>query len=145
MFDPATNLLCTLLAPLADGSSDDWHTARAALDAADEAEGELLTIVEGRDTAALTALLAAWESGETLRPVQDRGVLKRAVKAFRKRLKVARLDEESRIGGAFSQGLRSGITGVEPPDAYPPDVWKALVRAGRLIDAGHKILELPPE
>ena len=147
MFDPATHLLCTLLTPLADGSSDDWHSARAALDAAGEAEadGELLTIVEARDTAALTALLAAWESGETLRPVHDRGVLKRAVKAFRKRLKVARLDEESRIGGAFSQGLRSGITGVEPPDAYPPDVWKELVRVGRLIDAGHKILELPPE
>ena len=58
---------------------------------------------------------------------------------------MARLDEESRIGGAFSQGLKSGITGVVPPDAYPPDVWKELVRVGRLLDAGHKTLELPPE
>ncbi|HTE07023.1 MAG TPA: hypothetical protein VK824_12595, partial [Planctomycetota bacterium] len=92
MFDPSRNLLCTLLAPLADGSSDDWASARAALDAANEAKDELLAIVEARDTAALAALLAAWTSGRTLRTVHDRNVLKQAVKAFRKRLKVTRLD-----------------------------------------------------
>lgn len=145
MFDPATHLLFTLLEPLADGSSADWPTARAALDAAGEAEGELLVIVEARDSAALTALLSAWASGETLRPVHDRGVLKRAVKAFRKRLKLTRLDEESRIGGMFSKGERSGITGIEPPDSYGSDVWAELVRVGRLLDASHNTLELPPE
>lgn len=145
MFDPATHLLCTLLAPLADGSSTQWLSARAALDAADEADGELLVIVEARDAAALATLLAAWDSGATLRPVHDRGVLKRAVKAFRKRLKLARLDEESRIGGAFSSGQRSNITGIEPPDQYGPDVWAELVRVGRLVDGGHGMLELPPE
>jgi len=145
MFDPAKHLLCTLLRPLAEGSSDDWPPARAALDAAGEAQGELLEVVEARDRAALAKLLSAWESGELLRPVHDRGVLKRAVKAFRKRLKLARLDEESRIGGMFSKGERSGITGVVPPDAYGPDVWAELVRAGRLIDVGRGILELPPE
>jgi len=145
MFDPATHLLFTLLEPLADGSSADWPTARAALDAAGEAEGELLVIVEARDSAALTALLSAWASGETLRPVHDRGVLKRAVKAFRKRLKLTRLDEESRIGGMFSKGERSGITGIEPPDSYGSDVWAELVKVGRLLDASHNTLELPPE
>jgi hypothetical protein len=145
MFDPSTHLLFTLLEPLAGGSSDDWSAARAALDAADEASGEMLDIVESRDSAALTALLSAWASGETLRPVHDRGVLKRAVKAFRKRLKITRLDEESRIGGAFSKGERSGITGLGPPDSYGPDVWAELVRVGRLIDAGHNTLELPQE
>jgi hypothetical protein len=145
MFDPATHLLCTLLEPLADGSSSDWSSARSALDTADEAKDELLTIVEAEDSETLKALLAAWASGATVRPVHDRGVLKRALKAFRKRLKIARLDEESRIGGAFSKGERSGITGVEPPDSYPPDVWAELIRAGRLLDGGHKFLELPPE
>ncbi len=145
MFDPSTHLLCTLLAPLADGSSNDWVSARAALDAAREAKDELLVIVEARDTAALTALLAAWKSGRTLRTVHDREVLKRAVKAFRKRLKVTRLDEESRIGGMFSKGERSGITGVAPPDSYGPDIWDTLVRDGRLLDASHGVLELPPE
>ncbi|HZM00745.1 MAG TPA: hypothetical protein VFD43_10880 [Planctomycetota bacterium] len=145
VFDPKTQLLCTLLAPLADGASDDWPAARAALDASGEAQGELLAIVEARDRAALATLLKAWNSGTILRPVHDREVLKRAVKAFRKRLKLGRLDEESRIGGAFSKGERSGITGIEPPDSYPPDVWAELVRVGRLIEVGHRVLELPPE
>jgi hypothetical protein len=145
VFDRSTQLLCTLLGPLADGSSVDWAAARAALEASGEAPGELHAIVEARDRAALAALLAAWESGKILRPVHDRDVLKRAVKAFRKRLKLVRLDEESRIGGAFSKGERSGITGVAPPDSFGPDVWAELVRVGRMIDVGHGVLELPPE
>ncbi|MCB9897373.1 MAG: hypothetical protein H6825_05165 [Planctomycetes bacterium] len=80
-----------------------------------------------------------------MRTEHDRGVLKRALKAFRKRLKLVRLDEESRIGGAFSKGERSGIVSIEPPDSYPRDVWAELVRDGRLRDAGHRMLELPPE
>ena len=145
MFDPANHLLVTLLRSLADGSSSDWSSARAALDVAEEAQGDLLAHVEARDAAGLAALIAAWESGATLRTVHDRGVLKRALKAFRKRLKLVRLDEESRIGGAFSKGERSGIVSIEPPDSYPPDVWAELVRDGRLLDAGHRMLELPPE
>jgi hypothetical protein len=144
MFDPDRHLLCTLLAPLADGSSDDWPAARAALDAAGEAEGELLAIVEARDRAALATLRAGWTSGRALLPVHDRGVLKRALKAYRKRLKLDRLDEESRIGGAFSTGERSGLLGIQPPDSYGPDVWAELVRTGRLLDAGRGVLELPP-
>ncbi len=145
MFDPATHLLFTLLGPLAEGSSAEWSAARAALDAAGEAQGELLVIVEARDRAALAVLLGAWASGKSLRPVHDREVLMRAVKAFRKRLKLGRLDEESRIGGAFSKGERSGIMGIVPPDSYGPDVWAELVRVGRLLDIGHGVLELPPE
>jgi hypothetical protein len=145
VFDPSTQLLCTLLAPLADGSSTDWAAARAALDAAGEAQGELLALVEVRDRAGLATLLQGWDSGRILRPVHDRDVLKKAVKAFRKRLKLVRLDEESRIGGAFSKGERSGITGVAPPDAFGPEVWAELVRVGRMLDVGHGVLELPPE
>jgi len=145
MFDPQTHLLCTRLEPLADGTSADWPAARAALDAAGEAQGELLSILEARDSAALATLLGAWASGKPLRPVHDREVLKRAVKAFRKRLKLGRLDEESRIGGAFSKGERSGMMGIVPPDSYGPEVWSELVRVGRLLEIGHGVLELPPE
>lgn len=145
MFNPSTDLLFTLLAPLADGSSADWAGARAALAAAGEAQGELLAIVEARDSAALANLLKAWASGKVLRPVHDREVLKKAVKAFRKRLKLMRLDEESRLSHVFSKGERSGISGVAPPDQFGPDVWAELVRVGRMLDVGHGVLELPPE
>ena len=57
--------------------------------------------------------------------------------AFRKRLKLARLNDESKLGGRYtSGGKRSGIDAVQPPGEYPDRVWKALVQAGRLVDAG---------
>ncbi len=69
--------------------------------------------------------------------------LKRAMKAFRKRLKLARLDEESRLGGdALTKGERSTISAVRPPEQYPAEVWERLVELGRLRDIGHGLLEI---
>ena len=46
--------------------------------------------------------------------------LKNALKAFKKRLKLARLDDESRLGGRYtSSGGQSGIIGIFPPAAVP--------------------------
>lgn len=59
--------------------------------------------------------------------------LKRAMKAFRRRLKLTRADDESRLGhNAMTKGNRSSIVGVRPPDQYPHEVWEALVARGRL-------------
>ena len=69
-------------------------------------------------------------------------VLRKAYKAFRKRLKLAQLDDSSTAGGALSGGDR-GLTGVMPPDSYPQEVWDELVRQGRLKAAGHGLYELP--
>ena len=50
--------------------------------------------------------------------------IKRAMKAFRKRLKLMRLDDESRLGhDPLSKGVKSTIIGIRPPEQYPPDVW----------------------
>ncbi|MHC4962934.1 MAG: hypothetical protein ACYTGA_12550 [Planctomycetota bacterium] len=66
--------------------------------------------------------------GEDLSPE----VLKRALKAFKKRLKLTALDEDSRLGrGAFSGGAQ-GICAVQPPNQYPPEVWEELCRQGKL-------------
>ncbi len=60
-------------------------------------------------------------------------VLKRALKAFKKRLKLTRLDHESRIGvGPLSGGRPSGIVAITPPDQYPREVWETLAKQGRL-------------
>ena len=60
-------------------------------------------------------------------------VLKRALKAFRKRLKLTRLDHESGLGGGpLSGGRPSGIVAITPPDQYPRKVWETLVEQGRL-------------
>lgn len=71
--------------------------------------------------------------------------LKNALKAFKKSLKLARLDDESRLGGRFtSKGGQSGIIGILPPQKYPPAVWEELVRWGRLRSSGGGTYELVP-
>lgn len=68
--------------------------------------------------------------------------LKRALKAFKKRLKLTRLDEESNLGGRqLSGGRASGIVAITPPDQYPRAVWEALVKQGRLKSAGSGMYE----
>ena len=63
--------------------------------------------------------------------------LKKAFKAFKKRLKLTRLDEESRIaGGPLSSGRSSGIVAITPPNDYPASVWEELVRQGKLKKMG---------
>ncbi len=69
--------------------------------------------------------------------------LKRALKAFRKRLKLTRLEEESKIGGGpLSGGRRSSIVAILPPIDFPPAVWEELVRQGKLRKAGRGMYEL---
>lgn len=70
--------------------------------------------------------------------------LTRALKAFKKRLKLHRLDDESKIGGAFSKGAQSSIVGIRVPDGFPPEVWKELEAAGRIKRIpGTDTFELP--
>ena len=69
--------------------------------------------------------------------------LKAAMKAFRKRLKLTCLDDQSRIGvGPMSSGRQSGIVGITPPDQFPQAVWEELVRQGKLKRAGSGLYEL---
>ena len=77
-------------------------------------------------------------AGEEISPE----LLKKAYKAFKKRLKLAQLDDSSVAGGALSSGSK-GLAAVKPPDQYPLPVWKELVRQGKLKDAGYGLYELP--
>jgi hypothetical protein len=68
--------------------------------------------------------------------------LKAALKAFKKRLKLTCLDDQSRIGvGPLSSG-RAGIVAITPPNQYPQAVWDELARQGRLKRVGHGMYEL---
>ena len=72
--------------------------------------------------------------------------LKQAMKAFKKRLKLTRLDEESTIGGGpLSGGRDSGIIAIQPPNQYPREVWEKLVEQGKLRHAGAGTYELVQE
>ena len=68
--------------------------------------------------------------------------LKLALKAFNKRLRLNRLDDESRLGhGAMTGGGKSGICAISPPQQFPKAVWDELVKAGKLKYVGHGLYE----
>jgi len=68
--------------------------------------------------------------------------LKAAFKAFKKRLKLTRLDDESKLGhGAMTGGGRSGVTAIMPPNQFPRAVWDALVEQGKLRYMGQGLYE----
>ena len=72
--------------------------------------------------------------------------LKAALKAFKKRLKLTRLDAESNLGGGpLSSGRGSGIVAIVPPNQFPPAVWDELVKQGKLKHAGRGTYELLEE
>ncbi|HVC95421.1 MAG TPA: hypothetical protein VND64_17120 [Pirellulales bacterium] len=69
--------------------------------------------------------------------------LKRALKAFKKRLKLTRLDEESGLGGGKMTGGRtSGIVAITPPNQFPRAVWEELVKQGKLRASDQGLYEL---
>jgi hypothetical protein len=72
--------------------------------------------------------------------------LKGAFKAFKKRLKLTRLDAESQLSrNPLSTGRGHGIVAIIPPVDYPQEVWDELVRQGKLKKAGHGMYEIVPE
>lgn len=59
--------------------------------------------------------------------------LRLAMKAFRKRIKLMRLDEESSLGyGPMSSGNQSSIAAIRPPDQFPAALWRELANQGKL-------------
>ena len=78
--------------------------------------------------------------------VPSKDELKAAFKAFKKRLKLTRLDAESKIGGnPLTSGRPSGIVAITPPNQYSQAVWDELVRQGKLKKAGGGMYEVVEE
>ena len=68
--------------------------------------------------------------------------LKRAYKAFKKRLKLARLDDAS----GLSRGTKTTkIGGITPPSGFPSEVWDELATQGKLRREGGGIYSLASE
>lgn len=70
--------------------------------------------------------------------------LKSALKAFRKRLKLTRLDAESKLGAGrpMTTGKPSGIVAIQPPNQFPRPVWDELAKQGKLKYTGNGFFEL---
>lgn len=158
--DAALAELAALAAAIRDAggaAGPSWGAIHKALLKAKVDARAILPIVGGRDLAALEALLA-WLRGEEVVelsndaredaaiataaaadgavsvPIEEQ---RAAMRAFRKRLRLARLDAESRLGvGPLSGGKRHEIDAIVPPREFGIVVWEALVAAGRLRRAG---------
>ncbi|NUN52534.1 MAG: hypothetical protein HUU06_07090 [Planctomycetaceae bacterium] len=149
MFNPKTDLVSHFLAARAAELAADaahpgaWEGAKQALDALHGTDPDLAAAVEARDLPALRGILDQWTSGKRPPHEHDRDLLKRAMRAFRKRLGVTVLDAESTVGGGpMSGGRSSDIAGITPPRDYPREIWLELARQGRLRNAGQGVFEL---
>ncbi len=105
--------------------------------------------INEKDAAALDAIIHRLECPRAPAPSTGSGAFSEddkaaAMRAFKKRLKVMRLSDESRLGGRYTSGGRSSkIDAIEPPDAFPPAMWKALAEAGQLKYTGQGFYALP--
>lgn len=152
MFNPEMQLLSQLIAGVLEeirAGGDPgraWARARAAIANTRIAEAELAALIDAQDAAALASIVEQWNTNKRILPFQDREVLRRAMTAFRKTLKITRLDSESSVGGGpMSSGRHSAIVGITPPNRYGREVWDELVRQKRLLGGRHGVYELPPE
>jgi len=69
--------------------------------------------------------------------------LKKALKAFKKRLKLTRLDDQSRLGhGPMSGGSTEQIVSIQPPAGFGREIWEELADKGYLKRDGRGFFEL---
>lgn len=152
MTDEANWLLITRLRAVAEAvrtaadaaaAGTAWRSGDVAVVAAGAADdADVALPVMERSLADLDALLDAWTTRRKPLPAWDQAVLKRAMKAFHRRLDLTRGDDEvSSSRNPLTRGEASAISGVRPPEKYSADIWALLVAQGRLAEAGDGVLE----
>lgn len=120
---------------------DAWTLAGRLLGRMPVDQAEARRVCGDRDPAGLDELLRVLEAPApepTEEPVTfSTEEMESAMGAFKRRLRIVRLNDESRLGGRYtSSGRRSGIDAIEPPREFDRKIWAALVRAERLRKAG---------
>lgn len=82
---------------------------------------------------------------QTQPPAFSDDELKRAMNAFKKRLKLTKLDQESKLGvnRPMTSGKKSDVMGIIPPSDFPRPLWAELARQGKLKDMGGGFYRMP--
>jgi hypothetical protein len=58
--------------------------------------------------------------------------LKKALKAFKKRIKLTQLDDDSRLGRSPLTGSKESVVSIQPPTGFGREVWEELADKGFL-------------
>ena len=134
---------------LDDGAA--WGAMQKTLLRSTLPPADIATVIMRRDLKGLDVLVARLRgAAPTAEPAPepvadiDEDVLREAMKAFRKRLKLTKLDHESRLGRSpLSTGKDADFESILPPHQFPEDVWKALAARGELTATGRGFYALP--
>jgi hypothetical protein len=68
--------------------------------------------------------------------------LKKALKAFKKRLKLTRLDEDSKLGHSPLTGNKGKVIAIQPPSGFGREIWEELADKGQLRRDGSGFYQL---
>ena len=124
----------------------EWKQVYRLLQKTDLPAARVTHVVGMRDVVRLTEMiehLRAPASASAPPDVPSAETCRRALRAFRKRLALTRLDDESRINShsPLSKGADSHAA-IVPPSDWPESVWQELVRQGKLRYIGHRCYDL---
>ncbi len=127
-------------APPSRKTDEGWALAQRLLGRMPVDPGKANTACETRDIDALDAIVKHLEAPSpevTADASIPEAELEHALRAFKKRLKVMRLADESKLGGRqLTGGRKSEIDAIIPPSEFPREVWVALAVRGKLRDSG---------
>ena len=70
--------------------------------------------------------------------------LKKALKAFKKRIKLTQLDDDSRLGRSPMTGSKSQVVSIQPPTGFGREIWEELAEKGFLKRDGGGFYALIP-
>lgn len=129
-------------------ASSEWKQVYKLLQKTSTPPGRITSLVGMRNMEGLAEVIGKLsapeqESDEPAGDVPDSETCKKALKAFRKREAVTRLDDESKLGRSpLSKGAGTSTLAISPPMDWPNEVWRELVRQGKLRDVGGGFYEL---
>ncbi|HUU69164.1 MAG TPA: hypothetical protein VM186_06545 [Planctomycetota bacterium] len=133
-------------------ASAEWKQVYRLLQQTGLPAARVTHVVGMRDVAGLAGLIDQLREPAPAAPppadVPDAETCKRAMRAFRKRLALIRLDDESKISSRspLSKGADRAVTNaIIPPNEWPEAVWQELARQGKLVHIGHGFYELPKQ
>jgi hypothetical protein len=125
-------------------AASEWKQVYRLLSNTELPPGRVTGVVGMRDMPGLAAMIDQLRAPALDAPadVPSEDTCRKALQAFRKRLSLTVLDEDSKLGrGPLSKGGGAAAS-IVPPNEWPEPVWQELVRQGKLRYIGHGFYEL---